>query len=331
MSQNGCNINTVAGISTPSILQKSVLESALLGGFVFEYSCKNGQCGVCKTSLIEGEVIEFQTQLALTEEDRSNHKILTCCCGPITDILIDAEDLTALKDIEIKTLPARISHIEALSNDIIKVQFRFPPTANFKFLEGQYLDVIWGGVRRSYSIASISDDQEINLLIKKVAEGVMSDYVFNQAKVNDLIRVEGPKGTFFLRETSRPLVLLATGTGIAPIMSILKKIDQDGVLPQQHAIRLFWGNRYAEDFVWQPEFNNLNVIIEKVVSKPDNNWKGQIGYIQNIALRTLGAKIADSDVYACGSNAMIQTAKQEFIKVGLPEKQFYSDAFVQSY
>ncbi len=310
---------------------QSILDAALQAGLVFDYSCKSGQCGVCKTTLIDGQVSELQSQLALTDEEKKNHKVLTCCCEPITDILIDAEDLTALKDIEIKTLPARISHIEALSNDIIKVQFRFPPTANFKFLEGQYLDVIWGGVRRSYSIASISDDQEITLLIKKVTQGVMSDYVFNQAKVNDLIRVEGPKGTFFLRKTNRPLVLLATGTGIAPIMSILKKLDKDEVLPQQHTIHLFWGNRYAEDFVWQPEFNNLNVIIEKVVSKPDNNWKGNVGYIQNIALKTLGSKIAGSDVYACGSNAMIQSAKQEFIKAGLPEKQFYSDAFVQSY
>lgn len=324
-------IKTIKGNAFSSTEDRSILDSALLSGFIFEYSCKSGQCGVCKTTLIDGQVSELQSQLALTDEEKKNHKILTCCCEPITDILIDAEDLTALKDIEIKTLPARISHIEVLSNDIVKVQFRFPPTANFKFLEGQYLDVIWEGIRRSYSIASISDDQEITLLIKKVAQGVMSDYVFNQAKVNDLIRVEGPKGTFFLRKTSRPLALLATGTGIAPIMSILKKLDKDGVLPQQHTIHLFWGNRYAEDFVWQPEFNNINVIIEKVVSKPDNNWKGQVGYIQNIALKTRGSKIADSDVYACGSNAMIQSAKQEFIKVGLPEKQFYSDAFVQNY
>jgi CDP-4-dehydro-6-deoxyglucose reductase len=324
-------IKTIKGSELSSTEEMSILDSALLRGFIFEYSCKSGQCGVCKATLIDGQVSELQPQLALTDEEKKNHKILTCCCEPITDILIDAEDLTALKSVEVKTLPARISHIKALSNDIIKVQFRFPPAANFKFIEGQYLDVIWGSVRRSYSIASMRDDQEVTLLIKKVALGVMSDYVFNHAKVNDLIRVEGPKGTFFLRNISRPLILLATGTGIAPIMSILSRLDKDEELSPQHTIHLFWGNRYVEDFVWQPEFSHIKVIIEHVVSKPDDHWQGQTGYIQKVALRVLGSKIIDSDVYACGANAMIQSAKQLFIEQGLPEKQFYSDAFVQSF
>jgi len=325
-------IKTLKNIELNGNTEQSILDSALNAGYCFDYSCKTGQCGVCKATLLKGEVKEIKPQLALCDTDLAKHKILTCCCEPITDILIDAEELTALKGIETKTLPARISQINQLSNDIIEVQLRFPPSADFKFLEGQYLDVLWNGVHRSYSIASTSLDKEVTLLIKKVEQGVMSDYWFNQAKLNDLLRIEGPKGTFFLRNKERSIIMLATGTGIAPIMSILDKLDQDGNYQHHHqSISLFWGNRFADDFVWQPQFKNITVNLEKVVSKPDSTWTGKTGYIQNIALEVLGNKVIDCDVYACGLNEMIQSAKQAFMQAGLIEKQFYSDAFVQSY
>jgi len=324
-------VRTSQLLSYESNSLESILESALKAGFIFEYSCRNGQCGVCKTTLLSGEVKEIQPQLALTERDIVNNKILSCCCEPITDILIDAEELTALKGIETKTLPARISQINQLSNDIIEVELRFPPSAYFEFLEGQYLDVLWNGIRRSYSIASTSLDKEVTLLIKKVDQGVMSDYWFNQAQLNDLLRIEGPKGTFYLRNKERPIIMLATGTGIAPIMSILHKLDQDECYLQYPPISLFWGNRFSDDFVWHPEFKNITVNFEKVISKPDSSWTGKTGYIQNVAIEVLGDKVISSNIYACGSNEMIQSAKENFMHAGLSEKQFYSDAFVQSY
>ncbi|WP_033394591.1 2Fe-2S iron-sulfur cluster-binding protein [Thiomicrorhabdus arctica] len=324
-------IKTIEGNEFSSTEANSILDSALLAGFIFEYSCKNGLCGVCKTTLIEGKVLELKSQFALTDEEKKNHKILTCCCEPVSDVVIDAEDLTRLKNIDVKTLPVRISEINFPAKNIIEVVLRFPPAASIKFLEGQYLDVLWNNIRRSYSIASTSLDKKVKLLIKKVDQGQMSDYWFDQAQVNDLLRIEGPKGTFFIRDAVKPLVFLATGTGIAPIMSILTKIDQDSEFTQQHAIHLFWGNRYKEDFVWQPMFKNIEVSVEKVISKSDKDWGGETGYVQMIALEKLGAKLVVSDVYACGSNAMIQSSKQVFSDIGLPEKQFYSDAFVQSF
>lgn len=324
-------INTESGEAINGQKNVSVLDSALKSGLVFEYSCRTGQCGACKVTLLEGEVDELQSQLALSDDDLVRRKILTCCCAPKTDILIDAEDLTVLKDIKVKTLPARISLINQLSEEIVEVVLRFPASADFKFLEGQYIDVILNSVRRSYSISSTAVDKEVTLLIKRVKQGVMSDYWFSKAKVNDLLRIEGPKGTFFLRATNKPLVFLATGTGIAPIMSILKKLDRHTSFNQSNDIHLFWGNRLAENFIWQPDFNNISVEIERVVSKPDSGWDGKTGYIQDISLDILGEKVRDSDVYACGSNDMIQSAKLAFKKVGHSEKCFYSDAFVQSY
>ena len=203
----------------------TILESALFAGFVFDYSCKNGQCGTCKTTLLKGEIIEIQEQLALNKED-ANNQFLTCCCTASSNILINAIDLSAMHEIEVKILPTRINSLDLLSEDIMQVKLRLPPASNFEFLEGQFIDIIGpNSIRRSYSIASISSNKEIILLIKRVKNGEFSNYWFNKAKLNDLLRIEGPKGTFFLRDRAKPLVFLATGTGIAPIISIL-----DGIL-----------------------------------------------------------------------------------------------------
>ena len=310
--------------------EQTILDAALIAGLVFEYSCKTGQCGVCRTTLLEGEVFELQPQLALSEQQKESNQILTCCCAPKADILIDAEDLSPLHGIKAKTLPARISLIKKHTVDIIEVTLRLPPTAKFNFIEGQYLDVIEHNIRRSYSIASTSNQKEISLLIKRFVNGKMSNYWFNQAKQNDLLRIEGPKGTFFLRDDSKPLLFLATGTGIAPIMSILTSLDNDSSYQQQKPISVFWGNRYAEEFVWKPKFKKLKVEFIEVCSKPKDDWGGAIGYVQDIAIQKQPG-LVNFAVYACGSNAMIQSAKESFAELGLPDNQFYSDAFVQSY
>ena len=308
----------------------TILESALSAGFVFDYSCKNGQCGTCKTTLLKGEIIEIQEQLALNKED-ANNQFLTCCCVAASDILIDAIDLSAMHGIEVKILPTRINSLDLLSEDIMQVKLRLPPASNFEFLEGQFIDIIGpNSIRRSYSIASISSNNKITLLIKKVKDGKLSHYWFNKAKLNDLLRIEGPKGTFFLRDRAKPLVFLATGTGIAPIISILDGLDSDPDFNQIENISLFWGNRVQQDFIWSPNFKKINVDFYPIVSKDDDDWNGEIGYVQDVALRVLN-NIKKVNVYACGASVMIDCAKSNFIRSGLNEKDFYSDKFVQSY
>lgn len=308
----------------------TILESALKSNVYLEYSCKSGRCGICKTELLEGEVTELHPQIALNDLEKQSDIILTCCCAPKSNIVLNAEDLIALKGIETKTLPVRISVLKKHTFDIIEVILRFPPSITFEFLNGQYLDVIQNNIRRSYSIASTSNQKEIRLLVKRFDNGKMSNYLFNYAQENDLLRVEGPKGTFFLRDKTEPLLFLATGTGIAPVISILKGLDENPDYQQQNPISLYWGNRYPDEFLWQPNFKKIDVEFFKVCSKPGADWKGETGHVQNIAIkRQLG--IVNCAVYACGSNSMIQSAKSLFTQVGLPETQFYSDAFIQSY
>ena len=327
---NIININTIEGNSFPSKNGETILESALSSGIVFEYSCKSGQCGTCKTTLLEGEVIEIQEQLALNKED-VNNQFLTCCCVAASDILIDATDLSAMHGIEVKILPTRINSLELLSEDIMQVKLRVPPSSNFVFLEGQFIDIIGpNSIRRSYSIASISSNKEIILLIKRVKNGEFSNYWFNKAKSNDLLRIEGPKGTFFLRDRAKPLVFLATGTGIAPIISILDRLDSDPDFNQTEGISLFWGNRVQQDFVWKSNFKKINVNFFPIISRKDDEWKGKTGYVQDVALSIFDS-VQKINVYACGASEMINSAKVGFIRAGLSEKDFYSDAFVQSY
>jgi CDP-4-dehydro-6-deoxyglucose reductase, E3 len=323
-------INTTEGGSIPALNRVSILDNALSSGLVFNHSCKNGQCGVCKVTLLEGEVIELQKQSALNEEN-SDNKILTCCCMAASDILIDANDLSAMHGIEVKILPTRINSLDLLSEDIMQVKLRLPPASNFEFLEGQFIDIIGpNSIRRSYSIASISSNKEIIILIKRVKGGEFSNYWFNEAKSNNLLRIEGPKGTFFLRDRAKPLVFLATGTGIAPIVSILDGLDLDPDFKQTESISLFWGNRVQQDFVWKPNFKRINVRFYPIISRDDDEWRGEIGYVQDVALR-ISSDTQKINVYACGASNMINSAKASFVGAGLSENDFYSDAFVQSY
>ena len=322
-------IKTIYGDTFDSIDGSSILSSALSSNIIFEYSCDSGRCGSCKANLIEGDITEIKPQLALSEIDESS-EFLTCCCEASSDILIDAANLSALQGIEIKTLPTRINSLTLLSDDIIQVKLRIPLTSNFIFLEGQHIDIIGpNSVKRTYSIASSSLNKEITLLIKKVESGTLSDYWFNNAKMNDLLKIEGPKGTFFLRDKAKSLVFLATGTGIAPIIAILEEMDNNSSFVQSEKISLFWGNREQKDFVWNFHFNNLEVDYHQVISREVDNWRGEVGYVQDVALTSL-ATFKNTSIFACGSIKMINSAKSSFIKAGLNEKDFYSDAFVQN-
>jgi CDP-4-dehydro-6-deoxyglucose reductase, E3 len=323
-------INTTSGLSFEGGVNRSILEAALENGIHFEYSCKTGQCGVCKSSLLEGDVVELQSQVALTNADVLTGKILTCCCAPKSDVLIDAEDLSALKDIEVKTLPARINQIVRQSEHIIEINLRLPPTANLRFLEGQYIDVIGpSGIRRSYSIGNCVDEKVMKLYIKKLDNGVMSEYWFNEAKENDLLRIEGPKGSFFLRDLNKHIVFLATGTGIAPVKSILDMLERRENLPENMTFSLYWGNRYKDDFFWCPNYDRIKLKYVPVLSRAHPSWQGRFGYIQDAMIED-GVSVEDCQFYACGSLQMIESVHQLLLAHGMSEKHFHSDAFVNS-
>jgi len=307
----------------------AILDSALLSGIVLEHSCKTGKCGACEVSLLQGEVVEIRKKKVCSEG--KNNRFLTCRYTPRTDILIDAIDLSVLHNIKTKVSPARIHRLEKLSGNMIEVELRLPPALDFIFAEGQFVDIIGPeAVKRSYSIMSTSLDKTITLLIQKVQAGVLSNYWFNLASEEDLLRIEGPKGTFFLRDASAPLVFLATGSGIAPVISMLSRLDRESDFCQSEKIKLFWGNRLKTDFVWQPDFQNIDVDFYPVLSKEDDEWDGMTGYVQSAALLQID-DIERFSVYACGSDKMITSARDALSSAGVNLNRFYSDVFLEGH
>jgi len=309
----------------------SILDAARNSGVTLEYSCRTGRCGICKAPLLSGSTTVLRPEESLTAQDAAGGLILTCCRAATDDVSLDIEPLDRLAGFEIKTMPARIVSIDRLAPDIVKAVLRTPPASPMRFLPGQYVDVIADGVRRSYSLANAPRaDGLLELIVKRYPGGHLSRFWFEAAKPNDLLRVEGPFGTFFLRdEGPRALVFLATGTGIAPVKALLEELVADPARAGRHRLRVFWGNREAESFCWDPAGLGLAVEFHHHLSGGDAGWTGARGYVQD-ALVGQGFDPADTAVYACGSSAMITSAREALTARGLPAKRFFSDAFVSS-
>lgn len=311
---------------------RTLLESAKSQGIVLEYSCRTGRCGVCKTAVLHGRTEALHEEQALNEEERASGKILTCCRSALDDVELDIEDLGRLAEIQVKTIPCRIDSIERLAEDVLRVVLRTPPNNTLSYLAGQYVDVIGReGIRRSYSIASAPrQDGKLELQIRKVAAGVMSQYWFNEAKSNDLLRLEGPLGTFSLHNSQvENIVFLATGTGIAPVKAMLEQLASGDGLAAGKKIHIYWGGRTADDIYWQPDLNGLDFEFTPVLSRAGKSWSGRHGYVQQCVIDDL-VDLRGAIVYACGSSAMINSARERLLAAGLPYKNFYSDAFVSS-
>ena len=230
----------------------TILDAAKQAGLVLEHSCLAARCRSYVVKVLEGETENVEKELVLSDDEKKDGYVLSCNSKPLTNISLDIEDLGDVTIYEKKIVPAKINSIELITKDVIKVIFRLPPTANFKFISGQYLNLIKGDITRSYSIAnSSSSNGMLEFFIKKYENGLMSQYWFNDAKVNDLLRAEGPLGTFFLRESAKKnIIFLATGTGVAPIKSILDALENN----QHEAVSgkkiwVFVGARQQEDLL----------------------------------------------------------------------------------
>jgi CDP-4-dehydro-6-deoxyglucose reductase, E3 len=310
----------------------SLLDAAKTQGLVLEHSCRTGRCGACKAKVIQGATKLLKTEASLEINELDAGFILTCCRTAISDTRLDIEDLGLLAMIKTQTLPCKIDELHLLAPDVMQIFLRLPPSGQLNYLPGQYIDVIAkNGIRRSYSIAnSLRADRRLELHIRAVENGQMSGYWFNEAKNNDLLRLDGPHGTFcFHSKAEKNIIFLATGTGIAPIKSILEALDSDSSSTQSKTIYVYWGGRVPADLYWQPNFTNLNVIFRPTLSRADNSWDGRRGYVQQTVMED-GIALDDSIVYACGSDTMIHAAKKIFAANGLKHTNFYSDAFVSS-
>jgi CDP-4-dehydro-6-deoxyglucose reductase len=309
----------------------TIFEAAKNAGIVLEHSCLTARCRSCVVQVQKGVTKDKLDDLVLTPEEKSNNWILSCNAIPISDLHLDIEDLGDIKVFEKKIIPAKIQAINKLNDTVIEVCLRLPPNSNFEYNSGQYVNITKGTIKRSYSVANAYKESGVlTFLIKKNENGLMSNYWFDEAKENDLLRIEGPIGSFFLRETeAENIIFLATGTGVAPIKAILESITESPKKLLNKKIWIFTGARNQNDIFWQPnELNEIpNLKYIPVLSRALEDWKGEKGYIQDILIKQ-NIPLENAQVYACGSNNMIESAKKLLIEKGLNKINFFSDAFV---
>lgn len=309
-----------------------ILGAALSAGVILEHSCKTGRCGACKARVEAGITRALLDETGLSPAEREVGWILTCARTVVSDIQLDIEDLNDFKLYPSKTLPCRIHSLKRLSSDVLQVILRLPPNQQLNYHPGQYVDVIGkGGLRRSYSIATAATDEKlIELHIRQVADGEMSRYWFCDAQVGDLLRLNGPLGTFFLREIAGlDLIFLATGTGMAPIKAMLEGMVAGPKEHQPRSVRVYWGGRVPQDLYWSVSEIDLEVEYTPVLSRADSSWLGARGYVQQ-AVSDSDVNLEHAVVYACGSLAMVDSARTRLVTAGLNPRRFYSDAFVSS-
>lgn len=319
-------VNLKNNISFHCEENETILDAAKKNSIAIEHSCANGKCGVCISPISSGSTKAIKAEKF--DFDQLNKKILTCCHAPITDIYLNISDLGEIGALKTQTYPCRIDSIKIVSNDVLELVLRLPPSSNFKFVSGQYLNLIFNEIKRSYSIASSSiEDFKLKLYVQKVKNGLMSNYLFNDAKYNDLLRLEGPIGTFSYREDdSKNIVFIANGTGIAPVVSILESILPNAAINKN--IHVFWGLRYEKDSYIDFTYGFKGINFHPVFSreKVDNSY---FGYVQDAVLNN-NIDISTSTIFACGSENMIKSANEKFLKKGLDPSKFFSDAFVSS-
>jgi len=315
----------------------TVLDAALAQGLVLEHSCRTGRCGSCKVRVVHGSTRPLRDPASLTDDEARKGWILTCTNEATSDLSLDVEDLGALAGIETRVTPARIDMLEPMADDVVRVVLRLPPRSPFRFLAGQYLDVTSpAGAKRSYSVASAATTPErVELQIRRVDGGVLSAYWFEQAKVNDLLRFNGPRGTFYLRPVAgQDVIFLATGTGIAPIRSMLMQLAALPEAERPRSVSLYWGGRHREDHYADPAPLLPGLRYVPVLSRGDTHWHGARGHVQDVLLHEIAhgqaPALADAVVYACGSEAMIHGARGLLANAGLPARRFHYDAFVSS-
>ena len=312
---------------------ESILNAALREGFNLPYGCRNGACGSCKGKLLSGDVEHHGSATALSDADRSAGKILFCVAHPLGDISIECREIGAARDIQIRTMPCRVQRLEKLASDVMLVQLRLPASERLQFLPGQYIDILLrDGQRRSFSIANPPHDDSLTQLhIRHVPGGLFTDQVFSSLKEKDILRIEGPHGNFFLREDSaKPVLFVAGGTGFAPVQSMLAHAIQHR---HDRQFTLYWGARnraglYLDQTArrWADEQPNITYVPVLSDASPDDAWQGRTGLVTEALAADL-ADLSGYQVYACGAPAMVEATRTLCLSRGLPDDEFYSDAF----
>ena len=314
---------------------ETVLSAAIRAGVGLPYSCKSGACSSCKGKIVSGSVQHKPYQArSLTEDEAAAGYSLLCCAVPQGDLVVQAREVAGSSDYPIKKMPSRVTTIEKVAPDVVVLTLQLPASERLHYRAGQYIEILLrDNKRRSYSMASApADGGPVTLHIRHLPGGLFTDQVFGTMKERDILRFEGPMGTFFLREDSdKPVVLLASGTGFAPLKAIVEHmINERSTRP----ITLYWGGRRPHDLYmdalcrqWAadlPQFTYVPVVSDAL---PEDGWSGRTGFVHQAVIADI-PDMSAYQVYACGAPVMVDSAHRDFVQLcRLPADEFYADAF----
>lgn len=318
---------------------QTVLDAALAAGIVLPYSCRSGACSTCKAKVISGQVEEGTTpSQTLSEQEREQGYALLCQAHATSDLVIESRDVRLATDIQIRKLPSRVTSMQRMAPDVEVLQLQLPAADTFRFYAGQYIEVLLkDGKRRSYSMANPPHEATaLELHVRHLPGGLFTDHVFGagttQMKEREILRLEGPHGSFYLREDSTlPIILLASGTGFAPIKAIVQHMAHQQI---KRPVTLYWGGRRPADLYmhalaqsWEetlPDFKYVPVISDAV---PEDNWTGRTGFVHRAVMEDY-PDMSGYQVYACGAPIVVNSARKEFMATcNLSEEAFFADSF----
>ena len=314
---------------------ETVLDAALRHGVTLAYGCRSGYCGACRGKVVDGQIDHNNAHdLALDEADRAAGFALFCCAHAKSDLRIEAREIGSEQDIPKKTLPAKVQKLTRASPDVMLVELKLPPGEQLQFVPGQYIEILLnGGARRAFSLANAPrDDSCLQLHIRRIPGGQFTEHVFNEMKERDLLRINGPHGSFFLREDSaKPMLLIAGGTGFAPIKAIVEHAIAKG---SKRSITLYWGARNKADLYlcalaeqWAQDHEHIRFVPVLSDSPESEHWQGRTGLVHQAAMHDF-PDLSGHQVYVCGSPAMVTAARGDFVRqCHLTEDNFFSDSF----
>ena len=317
---------------------EAILAAAIRQGVGLPYGCRDGACGTCKSRLVEGRVVHGAHQAkALSLAEEADGLLLTCCATPQTDCVIEARTVPGAGEYPVLKMPSRVMSIERVAPDVLVMRLQLPANQNLQYRAGQYVEfILRDGARRSYSMANaphmLGSPPSIELHLRHMPGGRFTDHAFTALKEKDILRMEGPFGSFLLREDSRkPIIMLASGTGFAPIKAMLQHLQHKG---SEREVVLYWGSRRRADLYQHAWCEQMAAEMPKlryvpVLSEPttDDAWTGRTGFVHEAVMADVD-DLSGYQVYACGAPVMVESAQRDFVALrGLPEDEFFADAF----
>jgi CDP-4-dehydro-6-deoxyglucose reductase len=317
---------------------ETILSAAIRAGVGLPYGCKNGACSSCKGKLVTGSVTHGAHQdKALSANDEAHGYSLFCVARPHSDVTIEAREVAGVGDFPIRKMPVRIAKLEKVADDVIVMSLQLPASDRLQYLAGQYVEfMLRDGQRRSYSLANAPfKDELMTLHIRHMPGGLFTDTVFTTAKERDILRIEGPMGTFFLREDStRPMILLASGTGFAPLKALIEQAVHN---KSERKMTLYWGGRRPGDLYmdalcreWAASLPNFSYVPVVSNASADDRWQGRTGFVHRAVVEDY-PDLSGHQVYACGAPIVVESAQRDFIaQCNLPEDEFFADAFTSA-